>query len=66
MPRLVEFPVNTETNTNTILLGLAYQYIPLENVAAIQRKITRVDGVDSNGNIRELDITIDASLFSIT
>jgi len=38
----------------------------LENVAAIQRKITRVEGTDSNGNIRELDITIDASLFSIT
>jgi hypothetical protein len=38
----------------------------LENVAEVQRQVTRFDGVDNNGNVKALDITIDASMFSIS
>lgn len=38
----------------------------LENVAEIQRKITRYQGTDINGNTREIDITIDVNMFSIS
>jgi hypothetical protein len=38
----------------------------LENVAEVQRQVTRFEGIDENGNTKALDITIDASMFSIS
>ena len=37
----------------------------LESVAEVQRSVTRFTGIDPEGNARELDITVDASLFAI-
>jgi hypothetical protein len=38
----------------------------LEDVAEQQRKVTRFEGIDKDGTVRAVDITIDASMFSIS